>query len=486
MKFISTRSVGVEYDSAYAVINGFAKDGGVLVPECVPTLDYAALLNYDYAGRLEKVLRLFFDFDVRGIASRACKTFDVDDVAPVVKPDDNLFFLELNHGATRSFGDLSLAAMPELVKRAQAALGMTGKQTLVVAASDGDMAMSTLHWFGDVENTKVCVFYAENGISETQKRCITAAAAANVCAVGVHGCFSDAVAACNRALSDESLTTALLDNNISIVSVNALSFARIVLQIAYFYSAYCDLVDSGEIESGSPVDFVASSGGCGNIIAGYYAYKMGLPINKIVCAAEEGAAIVDFIQTGIYDASRECRIGENLVVDMLAAGNLERLLFESNGREAAQISKHIAELEATHRLSATIDEMENIRAVVAAYSVDVTDKSAAIADVFEEYGYIIDPVTAMAYVVAAEREFVHPTVVVCGSDPFMHTDEVLSALGEQCRGLDNARKMQLLQDITAAEPPPNALVSDAPIRFTQVIYPDEIKDYIVRNYAERT
>ncbi len=483
MKYTSTRNTAVSVDAATAVIDGISADGGLFVPETLPKLDYHALLGLDYAARADAVLRGFFDFDVSGVAKAAYASFD-GDPAPVIKLDDRLYMLELWHGATCAFKDMALSVLPRLLPRAKAAKGNADK-TLVLVATSGDTGKAALEGFKDVDGTSVCVFYPTDGVSRVQKLAMQTQAGANVLAVGITGNFDDAQTAVKRAFADASLKARLAENGVALSSANSINIGRLVPQIAYYFSAYCDLVNAGEIENGDKIDFVVPTGNFGNILAGWYARRMGLPVNKLVCASNRNNVLTDFISTGTYDVNREFYKTVSPSMDILVSGNLERLLFELSGRDAASVKFRMSELARCGRYSATADEMEKITEAFACGCADEADTRDAVAYVFDEYGYLIDTHTAVAASVAEERELARPTVVVSTANPFKFAPAVLDALGEGEGGEVTEKTLDKLEELAAMDAPAQIRdVFGAAVRFDEVISPDGITAFIAERYGQ--
>ncbi|MDE7107946.1 MAG: threonine synthase, partial [Clostridiales bacterium] len=278
ISYTSTRDASAVVDGATAVLNGFAPDGGLYVPRELPALSYTDMLDLDYAARVTKTLRAFFDFDVGGIAKQAFG--DMDDPAPTVKVDDNAFVSELWHGKSHSSKDMALALLPMLIERAKAHKNIAAT-TLIPIATAGDIGKAAALAFDKTEDVQLCVFYPQHGMSDLQLAELRSIDQSNVSVVGVSSDYDELQAAIKGALTDESLNAALADNNITLSSANSVNIGTVVPQIAYYFSAYCDLVGAGEIEAGEKVDFVMPVGNFGGMIAGYYAAKMGLPINKL-------------------------------------------------------------------------------------------------------------------------------------------------------------------------------------------------------------
>lgn len=484
MKYISTRGGG-EVAASRAVIDGIAPDGGLYVPTEFVKLDCKKLLGLDYAARCDTVLRAFFDFDVDGIAERAYSEFEGGDPAPTVKLDDNLFVLELWHGKTCAFKDMALSVLPHLLTAAKKAEGDAGK-TLVLVATSGDTGKAALQGFKDVAGTEVCVFYPTDGVSTVQKLAMQTQEGENVNAVGIAGNFDDAQTAVKAAFCDERLAAALKAANVELSSANSINIGRLVPQIAYYFSAYCDLVDSGEIKYGDRIDFVVPTGNFGNILAGYYALQMGLPVNKLICASNRNNVLTDFLSSGIYDVNREFYKTSSPSMDILVSSNLERLLFELSGRDAELTKTRMQELKSSGRYQISVDEYDRMREIFACGYADEDMTYRAIADMFDEYGYLIDTHTAVAYSVGAAREFSRPTVIVSTANPYKFAPAVLDALGEDAGGEASLQTLEKLCDLTAMEIP-DALkdVFGAKVRFDETIDAKNIINYIGARYCDK-
>lgn len=483
IKFTSTRDRSVCVDGATAVIDGISKDGGLYVPLEFPRMDIAELTGLDYIGRADRVLKAFFDFDVSGIAKAAFAGFD-SDPAPVTKLDDNLFVLELCHGKTHAVADMSLAVLPRLSERAKAQK-KDSRKTLILVATAGDTGKAALEGFKDVDGTEVCVFYPTDGVSAVQKLAIQTQDGNNVFAAGVTGNFDEAQAAVKAAFADERLRARLAENNITMSSANSINIGRIVPQIVYYFSAYCDLVGSGEIKSGEKIDFVVPTGNFGNVIAGWYAVKMGLPVNRLVCASNSNNVLTDFISTGVYDVNREFFKTASPSMDVLVPSNLERLIFETSGRNSELTAERMDALKSRGVYAVTPEEIEKIHEIFAGDCVDEDEVEDAIAQMEDEYGYLIGTHTAAAYVVAERREFVRPTVVVAPSNPFKFAPAVLRALtGEDVEeaSLDVIERLE--EEFAEDAPASLKAVFGKPVRFDTTISPNEIIEFVSNKYSK--
>ncbi len=482
MKYTSTRDASVAVSAAQAVVDGISADGGLYVPESIPKLDWRSLTDMAYAERADAVLRAYFDFDVTGVAQAAYATFETDDPAPTVKLDDNLFVLELFHGRTHAFKDMALSVLPRLVVAAKKALGVTEK-TLILVATSGDTGKAALEGFKDVDGTQVCVFYPTDGVSAVQKLAMQTQDGGNVTVVGIDGNFDDAQTAVKAAFADAELNAALKAKGVALSSANSINIGRLVPQIAYYFSAYCDLVDSGEVKPGAAIDFVVPTGNFGNILAGWYAREMGLPINRLVCATNRNSVLHDFIGTGIYDVNREFYKTTSPSMDILVSSNLERLLFEVSDRNADAVKGFMQSLKTTGRYEVAPKDIERIREVFSSGAADDDDVADAIGRMFDEYGYLIDPHTAAAYHTAELREFVRPTVILSTADPCKFAPAVTEALGGRS-GEASKKLLDELSELTAVSVPASLYeVFDKPIRFDGTIDKNGVTAFIEKNFG---
>lgn len=475
-EYTSTRDASARVDGATAVLNGFSPDGGLYVPVALPVINYEVLCNLDYAARVEKVLCAFFDFDVSGIAEKAYG--DTDDPAPTVKVDDNVFMLELWHGKTCSSKDMALSVLSQLIVRAKAANNITST-TLIPLATAGDMGVAAATAFSELPGTELCIFYPEDRSNGFYRRELLAACGRNISVVGVRAGIDVVQAAVKSAFADKSLNAAIDENNITLSFANSINIGIIVPQIAYFYSAYCDLVNSGEIKAGDKIDFVLPVGNFGGMLAGYYAVKMGLPVNKLVIAGTKFTALTDFIGSGAYDINR---VGGTHVAPVL--GNLERLVFGIGGNDAALTSSRMRELRENGRFSITESEMNDMRQIFAGDIADSDDAQDALADMFDEYGYLACSRTAAACAVAIRREFIRPTVILSVASPYRTAKDVMTALGEKA-GEESEVLFRRMEEQTAMDVPEQLLkVFSAPQIHNTVIEPQDIVRYLTDKYCK--
>lgn len=481
-EFTSTRAASLRVDGATAVIDGTPSDGGLYVPVEFPRMDIAELIGSDYVGRTDKILGAFFDFDAKGVAKAAFEHID-DDPAPVIKLDDNLFVLELWHGGSSSVCDMSLSVLPKLIARAKAHAN-DRKRTLALMASAGDFGKAALEGFVGVDGTEACLFYPTVGTDAVRRVAVQTQAGNNVFSCGVKGDISAAQAAADKALANGSLRARLAENNITMTRVDEANIGAIVPQIAYYFSAYCDLVASGEIDSGEKIDFVVPVVDFGSICAGLYAVKMGLPVNRLVCASNSNNALAEFIRTGVYDINRELYKTNSPAMDVLATQNLERLIFDTCA-SAETVTKRMNELEARGMFTVAPEEIDKIREIFAGDSVDDGDTETAVAQAEDEYGYLIDTHTAVAYAVAERREFVRPTVIVSPCNPFMFAPETLRAITGEDVGEASLDVIERLEDACGDYAPFSIKKAfKAQPRFDTAIDPDAAVEFIGAKYCK--
>lgn len=487
MKYVSTRDRMRTYSGAEAIVKGISDDGGLIVPSSFPVLDDAkmdALLGMDYPERAASVLAEYLDEfsydELLGYARKAYSRFDGDDPCPLVKVDDGLYMLELWHGPTYAFKDMALTLLPYLMVASKKKLG-DGSRTLILVATSGDTGKAALEGFRDVEGTEIIVFYPADGVSVMQKRQMLTQQGENVHVAGIKGNFDDAQTAVKKVFTDPEVIEKLKAHGIEMSSANSINWGRLAPQIAYYISAYCDLVTSGEIERGDKVNFVVPTGNFGNILAGYYAYRMGLPVHKLIVASNANNILTDFFNTGSYDVKRKFYKTMSPSMDILVSSNLERLLFEVTGRDSAKIRKIYDDLKEYGRFELDLSEMD--LDVFEAGWADEDETAETINSFFDlEEGYVLDPHTAVAVSVyneyADETEDGTPAVIVSTASPYKFACDVYNAVaGAHEKNPDKA--VMKLHMFTAAECPDGILaLNSLPVRHPDVIPRDGVKQAV--------
>ncbi len=497
MYFISTRG-GERVTGAQAVVQGIAKDGGLFVPEAFPKVsaeEFETMLGMDYPERAALVLGKYFDEYDREDLLKALKSaysrFDEGDAAPLVKVENGMYMLELFHGPTCAFKDMALTVLPYLLRKGCDLLGIE-EQILILVATSGDTGKAALEGFKDAAGVKVMVFYPDDGVSKMQKLQMCTQEGENVDVVAVRGNFDDCQTAVKRIFNSKKCQDVLKEKGIRLSSANSINFGRLAPQIAYYFSAYLDLVSSGQIKQGDRVDFTVPTGNFGNILAAYYAKQMGLPVGTLVCASNRNNVLTDFFAKGIYDSKRPFFKTMSPSMDILVSSNLERLLFEISKRDAALTAERMNALSASGKYSVRAEEMKEIRKQFYAGYATEEDTVDCIYEFFTEYGYPMDTHTGVAMHVAlqyAEKKQkendaeLHPMVVVSTASPYKFPQAVYYALtGNDVK--DSFKGIKRINLVTAMKVP-DALraVRYKPVRFKTVISADKIFDEVMKFVA---
>lgn len=493
MKYTCTRNSKIEISASEAIVKGISDDGGLFVPSSFPILSLADIENLiplDYPERAAKILSMYMDEfsfeELLGYAKRAYNRFDDDAVCPLVKVEDGLYMLELWHGPTCAFKDIALTVLPYLLTASKKKLGIN-EQTLVLTATSGDTGKAALEGFKDVDGTHVAVFYPVSGVSEMQRLQMVTQEGGNVHVFGIKGNFDDAQAAVKRVFNDKETIDALKAKGIAMSSANSINWGRLAPQIAYYISAYCDLVDSGEIELGDKINFAVPTGNFGDVLAGYYAYRMGLPVEKFIVASNANNALTDFFNDGVYDINRVFYKTMSPSMDILVSSNLERLIYEIYDRDDEKVRKLYDSLKKTGRFEIDFDEV-NLGNFVAGWA-DEEDTKNAISTFFDLDDYIMDTHTAVAASVyndySCETDDETPTVVLSTANPYKFPIDVLGAIGSRER--DSYKAVVKLYNLTALECPDCILeLEDAKEIHTKVIDRTEVKKTVLEVADEIT
>lgn len=491
MHYISTRNKDHKVTGPEAIVGGIAPDGGLYVPETFPTVtseERTALIDMDYAARAAFIIGKFLpelNAELPAWCEKAYSRFD-GDPAPLVKIDENYYLLELWHGPTHAFKDMALTLLPYLLTGSKKVLGRTDK-TLILVATSGDTGKAALEGFKDIDGTACMVFYPSGGVSALQQLQMQTQEGGNVFVSAIEGNFDDAQTAVKKIFTDEDIKDNLAAKGYNLSSANSINFGRLVPQIAYYFSAYADLVDGGEIKDGDKVAFSVPTGNFGNILACYYAMRMGLPVERLVCASNNNNVLTDFFDSGIYDMNRDFFKTISPSMDILVSSNFERLLFEISGRDSSLTSERMHELKEKGKYSVSDEELMKLDEIFFAdYCTDDMTKEI-IGGFFEDTGYILDPHSAVA--VSAADAYVGddatPIVVVCTASPYKFVGSVLEAIGESVPKSE-LKALTKLEDITAL-PLPDSLaeLEKKERRFTGVIGKDEIGDAVISYAKER-
>lgn len=490
MYFISTRG-GEKVTGAQAIVKGLAENGGLFVPETFPSVtkeELEQMLEMSYAERAAFVLGKYLAEDLgadylKEVCEKAYATFEGKDPVPLVKIDGELYILELFHGPTCAFKDVALQVLPYLLKKSCEVTGIKD-EILILAATSGDTGKAALEGFRDVPGTKVAVFYPDEGVAKMQRLQMCVQDGNNVFVAAVKGNFDDCQRAVKKLFASEEFNAKLAKKHVRLSSANSINFGRLAPQIAYYFSAYLDLLSAEQIEMGDEVDFVVPTGNFGDILAGWYAKQMGLPVRKLVCASNRNKVLADFFANGVYNVKRNFFRTMSPSMDILVSSNLERLLFEISGRNAELTAKRMQQLAEEKEYSITSAEKAKLdKDFYAGFASD--DASVEVMyDIFEEYGYAMDTHTGVALTVFTQyKEFLEkddkkdktPIIVLSTANPYKFPQDVLYALsGNDVK--DSFKGIKRLNLLTAMKPPKSLLdLRYRPLRFKTVVANDLAK-----------
>jgi len=457
MQFTSTRNKSIRVTGAKAIVQGLSSEGGLFVPLSFPRLteaDIKSLINLSYAERAAKIIGVFLP-ELKNKLLEFCTSsyslFEDEDAAPVVKLSDNLYMLELWHGPTYAFKDVALTLLPHLLVESKRII-KDNSSTLILVATSGDTGKAALEGFKNVAGTKVVVLYPEDGVSALQKLQMQTTTGSNVSVIAIKGNFDDAQSAVKQIFTSNEIAEKFKAKNIELSSANSINFGRLVPQVVYYISSYVDMLESGKIKFGDKINFCVPTGNFGNILAGYYAYCMGLPINKLICASNKNNVLTDFFKNGTYSKNREFFKTSSPSMDIIISSNLERLIFEFSNRDDKQTCERLDSLANKGEYSVTEKELIKLQELFVADFSTEEEVSSEIYEIFEEYGYIADTHTAVA--LSVYRKYTEnskdktPTVIVSTASPYKFVTDVLKALKEKPQKSDE-KNIKKLENITA-------------------------------------
>ena len=482
MQFQSTRDSALRVSSSEAIVRGLAPKSGLFVPESFPKADLGNWKSLPYPALAEQVLKGFLtDYSADFLHSATAATYGEafgGKAGETVKVSNGVYALELWHGPTCAFKDYALQLMPKLLVEAKKNLGRT-ETTRILVATSGDTGKAALAGYADLDGIEIEVFYPNAGTSEIQHLQMATQKGDNVQVYAVEGNFDDAQTGVKRVFADESVAAELEARHIRLSSANSINWGRLVPQIVYYFYAYFRLAEQGAVAWGKPVDFCVPTGNFGDILAGYYAKQMGLPVGKLICASNKNNVLTDFIKTGTYDARRTFYKTTSPSMDILISSNLERLLLHTSG-SAEKVEGWMQELAATGKYTVDAETLAKIQASFAAGYADDAAGATEIRVRFERDGYLCDTHTAVAFHVAEANRSDAPMVVLSTASPFKFPRDVLAALGETAPESDFATMAALTAKTGAAAPASLRELDKLPVRFNTVIEPAEIRAAALR------
>ncbi len=478
MQYQSTRNPDLSISSSEAIVRGLGPDGGLFVPESFPHADLEGWKGLSYPALAEKVLEGFLtDYDAAFLRDAAEKTYGDafgGKAGNLVRVHDGLYALELWHGPTCAFKDYALQLMPKLLVQAKKNLGRH-ETTRILVATSGDTGKAALAGYAGLEGIEIEVFYPNAGTSEIQRLQMATQQGDNVAVYAVEGNFDDAQTGVKRVFGDAEVAKALEARNIRLSSANSINWGRLVPQIVYYFYSYFRLVEQGGVQWGNPVDFCVPTGNFGDILAGYYAKRMGLPVGKLICASNKNNVLTDFIRTGTYDARRTFYKTTSPSMDILISSNLERLLYHLSG-SAEKVRGWMQDLAKNGVYTVDAQTLAAVQENFACACADDAQGAAQIHERFAQDGYLCDTHTAIAFCAADSCRDGAPVVVLSTASPFKFPRDVLAALGEIAPESDFAA-MAALTARTGCQAPQSLKVLDSlPVRFNTVITPAEIRD----------
>jgi len=459
VQYQSSRGKSDPVSAAQAIVKGIAPDGGLFLPEYIPHLDYddiKALARMNYLDRAQYIMRQFLS-DFTEDELKACvegayngDNFDNDMIAPLVELNEGLYIMELWHGPTSAFKDMALQILPRFLT---ASLHKTGDnaEIVILVATSGDTGKAALEGFKDVPGTRIIVFFPQQGVSQVQKMQMLTQEGSNVYVAGVEGNFDDAQNGVKNIFASEDAAEALAQRNMKLSSANSINWGRLLPQIVYYVAAYADLLADGRLQPEQKVNIVVPTGNFGNILAAFYAGRMGVPINKLICASNANNVLTDFIKTGIYNRNRTFEKTISPSMDILISSNLERLLYEVTEHNAEKVSAWMQQLREEGSYSIDDESRRLINNLFwADYSSDA-ETIARIREVWKKYCYLLDTHTAVAmdvyekYMQKTGDKTI--TIIASTASPFKFGSSVAQAVMELDKR-DNYGEFELLRKLS--------------------------------------
>lgn len=487
MLYVSTRNAEEKVTASQAVLKGLAENGGLFVPEQIPTLDVPVekLADMTYQETAYEVMKLFLtdytEEELKNCIAKAYdKKFDTSEIAPLVKAQD-VSYLELFHGATIAFKDMALSILPHLLITA-ARKNQVRNDIVILTATSGDTGKAALAGFAEVEGTKIIVFYPKDGVSPIQQKQMVTQRGDNTFVVGINGNFDQAQTGVKQMFSDAALAKELDSAGYQFSSANSINIGRLVPQIVYYVYAYAKMVKSGEIENGGKMNVVVPTGNFGNILAAFYAKNMGLPIGKLICASNENKVLYDFFTTGTYDKNREFILTSSPSMDILISSNLERLIYRIAGDDAKKNLELMHSLQESGRYTIT-EEMRGRLAPFYGNYASEAETAAVIREIYEDNGYIIDTHTAVAAAVykkyQQETGDKTRTVIASTASPYKFTRSVMTAIDEKYGNRPDFELVDELESLSGVKVP-QAIedIRTAPVLHNTICEVDEMEQVV--------
>ena len=479
--------------ASQAVLKGLANDGGLYVPERIPTLDVTMdeLAGMTYQETAYAVMKQFLtdytEEELKYCISHAYDSkFDTEEIAPLAKAD-GMYFLELFHGKTIAFKDMALSILPYLMTTA-AKKNHAKNEIVILTATSGDTGKAAMAGFADVPGTRIIVFYPKNGVSRVQELQMLTQKGANTSVVGIEGNFDDAQTGVKKIFGDKEFAKELDAMGFQLSSANSINIGRLVPQVVYYVYAYAKLLANGEIEKDEKVNVVVPTGNFGNILAAYFAKQMGVPFGKLICASNDNKVLYDFFQTGTYDKNREFILTTSPSMDILVSSNLERLLYLSCGRDAAKTKAMMEQLSANGKYEITADMKEFMKDFAAGYA-DMEENAKEIKKVFDDTGYLIDTHTGVAAAVyeqyKAKTGDTTKTIIASTASPYKFSRSVMEAVLGKKEDADEFTLIDEMERISGVKIP-QAIeeIRDAKILHNRQCKPEEMEETVKQTFSK--
>ena len=478
MNYVSTRNNDVKVSSAYAIAHGISVEGGLYVPDSIPTLsknDFLKLAELDYKSKAEFILKKyltdFTDEEIKNCVNGAyTDSFDDEKPAAIAQLGEKINILELWHGPTCAFKDLALQLLPYLLTTSTKKV-TDGKKTVILVATSGDTGKAALEGFKNVENTEIIVFYPSEGVSPMQKLQMDSQKGNNVHVCAIKGNFDDAQSGVKKIFTDNAIKETLAKNGMEFSSANSINWGRLVPQIIYYVSAYCDMLNKGD-DLSNGFNVVVPTGNFGNILAAYYAKEMGVPVNKLICASNANRVLTDFINTGVYDRNREFYTTMSPSMDILISSNLERMLYILSDGDDKYIANIQSQLATDGKFTVNSTVLSKLQNLFYGACCDDEGTLKTIKNTFDEYGYLCDTHTAVA--VNAYEQYLastgdnRPVVIASTASPYKFAKSVLSALTNDIPNSEFDTVDALSELTHTAVPAPLAELKNATVRFKDI------------------
>ena len=484
MRFYSTRDAEQKkYDSAHIIKQGLADDGGLFIPESIPSLsenDIKSLCKMSYPERAAKILSMYLtDYTYEELLldcrEAYCEESFPGGAAPLKKVTDNVYSLELWHGPTAAFKDMALQIMPRLLSRALVKTG-EDKTALILVATSGDTGKAALEGYKDIDRIKIMVFYPVDGVSKVQKLQMITQSGSNVNVCAIKGNFDDAQSGVKKIFSDTEAHKIFADNSYILSSANSINWGRLAPQIVYYVSAYCDMINSGDIVYGETVNVCVPTGNFGNIFAAYLAKLMGLPINKFICASNANNVLTDFFKTGTYDRNRKFHLTMSPSMDILISSNLERLLCFAAGTEKTR--EYMKSLSETGKYTVSNEVKKIIDENFIGYCADEKATARTLKKYYDEHAYLADTHTSVALDCAeqhlAKSDDSRKIIVASTASPYKFAADVYKSLALKDASSDTDA-LDELSSLTSTEITyPLRNLTERKVNFTSVIEPEDM------------